>query len=168
MPRGFRFNLQPVLDQRERIEEAKRLIVAELERERIRIEDRLRGYQRAIVAAKQDLSRQLGAQQARIAAPDAAERISVESVRMQAGASLRLVAQAQQTVLELAGLHKRLDAARLDLLDAATQKKAVELLREKRHEEWKQEQRRKENAELDEMTVMRHVRRDDETAGAAA
>lgn len=168
MARRFTFNLQAVLDQRERLEEARRRVVADLERERLAVEQRLRGYQRSITAAKQDLRRELGGERGVTRDTDDAERLSLSAVRMQAGASLRLVSLAQQTVLELAGLHKRLDAARLELLEAATQKKAVELLRQKRLDEWKQEGRRRENAELDEMTVMRHARRDDAHAGEAA
>jgi flagellar export protein FliJ len=77
---------------------------------------------------------------------------------MQANASLHLVARAQQAVLELAGLHRRIDAARLELLKATTDRKAVELLKERRRREWVDEQRRREDAELDEINVMRHGR----------
>lgn len=166
MARGFVFRLQAVLDQRERLVDVKQRAVAELERERSVVEDRLRGYQRAISSAKEDLRRELGAERA--SASDSMRPVSLASVRMQAGASLKLVALAQQTAIELAGVHKRVDAARLELLAAMTQKKAVELLREKRLQEWKQEQRRRENAELDELVVMRHGRSDDASRGAAA
>ncbi len=170
MARGFVFNLQAVLDQRGRVEEVRRRVVADLERERIRLEERLRGHQRAIAGAKQDLRRELGAARSDgvVAGRTQAESLSLSAVRMQAGESLRLVAVAQQTVIELAGLHQRIDRARLELLEATTQKKAVELLRAKRLEEWKQEVRRKENAELDELSVMRHARSDGAESGAAA
>lgn len=166
MPRGFRFNLQAVLEQRERVEEAKRRVVVELERERLAIEERIRGYQRAITSARQDMRRELGAE--RTDGEQSGANVSLSYVRMQAGASLNLVAKAQQAVLELAGLGRRLDAARVELLEAATRRKAVELLREKRLQEWKRAQRAKEDAELDEMSVMRYGRADTSETGAAA
>ena len=60
MAAKFRFRLQPVLDQRERVEQAKQLRVAELERERIVVEEKLRRCQSDIQDAKLDLRMRLG------------------------------------------------------------------------------------------------------------
>lgn len=159
MPRKFRFSLEAVLQQRRASEETHQRRVAELERERLAIEDRIRGHQRSITSAKQDLRRRLCVEK-RDGRPDGVPGtgVSLADVKMQANASLHMVARAQQAVLELAGLHRRLDAARLELLKATTERKAVELLKAKRLQEWQQENRRKEDAELDEINVTRHAR----------
>ena len=46
-------------------------------------------------------------------------RVALHTVRMCGGRVLQLVARAQQAVLELAGVHKLLDARRLELLKAS-------------------------------------------------
>ena len=56
----FRFRLQPVLDHRERVEQEKQLRVAELERERIVIETKLRECQQDIQSSRMDLRSRLG------------------------------------------------------------------------------------------------------------
>jgi len=171
MAKRFIFSLQLVLDQRIRIEEQRQLIVAELERQRLVLEDRIRAFQRGIQSAKQDLRDRLCIEQAEgLSQPSAPHHqgISLTDVRMQATASLHLVARAQQAVLELVALHKRLDLARLDLLKAAADRKAVELLKARRLQEWTDAQRRLEHADLDELTVMRHAGRPKNIAEEAA
>lgn len=150
MPR-FRFSLEPVLEQRRRAEERCQLAVAELERQRIDIEGAIRACQNGIVREKADLRAALGTGQGRVALRDA---------RMQAAAAFSLDTRARQEVLRLAGLHKRLEAARAELLRAATARKAVELLRDRRWEAWKHEQSRLESAQADELAVMSAARKD--------
>jgi hypothetical protein len=164
MARKFKFTLEAVLTQRMAIEEQHQRRVATLERERLALEDRIRGFQRLIRGAKEDLRRRLVSESREVDldAP-VAGGVSLSDVKLQANASLHLVARAQQSVLELAGLHRRIDAARLELLGATTDRKAVELLKAKRLQEWKDEIRKKEDAEIDEMNVMRH-NRDEEAA----
>lgn len=139
---AFRFKLQPVLDQRERIEEQRMLEVAQLERERLVIENRLRDLQSHIAGAKHDLRSRLGA-------PGAS--VIITDVRLQANASLHMSAQAQRVALELAGAYQRVEHARKRLLEATTARKAVETLRDRRRAEWKHEQSRREQAQLDEI-----------------
>lgn len=146
MPAKFRFNLQTVLEQRERAERSNQLLVAEIERERIGVEQRLRLIQSQIAVSRDDLRRTLGGE------------VLVADVRMQAGATLNLEVRARQAALELAGVLRRLEAARAELLKAATGRKAVASLKDKRLAEWKLDLARRESNELDEMTVMRHGR----------
>src|SRR5688572_19603202 len=155
MARKFKFTLEAVLTQRMAIEEQHQRRVATLERERLALEDRIRGFQRLIRGAKDDLRKRLVSER-RESDLDTSSGggVSLSDVKLQANASLHLVARAQQSVLELAGLHRRIDAARLELLRATTDRKAVELLKAKRLQEWKDEIRRKGDAELDEMNVM--------------
>lgn len=155
MTKRFVFNLQAVLERRAAIEEIEQRKVASLERERLAIEDRIRAYQRSISIAKDDLRAHLDSG----VGPAGSRRpVLVHAVRMQAGASLHLTARAQQAVFELAGVLKRLELARAELLRAATARKAVELLRAKRFEEWRLESLRAEARDADEMSVMRHAR----------
>jgi flagellar export protein FliJ len=83
----------------------------------------------------------------------------VRAVRLQSGAAVRLGMAAQRAVLELAGVHRRLEGARAELLEAAKRRKAVELLRERRYEEWRTDQNRRELAAVDELAVMAAARR---------
>ena len=158
MAKKFRFSLEAVLQQRRAAEELHQRRVAELERERLALEERIRGHQRSIMTAKEDLRRRLCTEKRPTELGPGAEGVSLSDVRLQANASLHMVARAQQAVLELAGVHRRLDAARLELIRATTERKAVELLKSKRHQEWRDEIRRKEDAEMDEINVTRHAR----------
>ena len=139
---AFRFKLQPVLDQRERLEEQRTLEVANLERERLVIENRLRDLQSNIAGAKHDL-------RTRLAAPGSS--VIITDIRLQANASLHMCAHAQRVALELASAYQRVELARKRLLEATTARKAVEILRERRRAEWKHEQTRREQAQLDEI-----------------
>lgn len=141
----FRFELEAVLTQRRAAERVTRQALAHIEREREAIEDYIRECHRGALTARNDLRDRLGA----------GGLVDLRSVRVQAGASLTLVARAQRAVLELAGVHKRIDAARIELLRAAVRRKSVESLRERRYAEWARDQARKEEARLDELMVMR-------------
>ena len=78
----------------------------------------------------------------------------------------RLAGTAQRTVLELAGLLRRLESARAELLEAAKRRKAVELLKDRRFEEWRSDQNRRELAAVDELAVMAAGRRGDKDGEA--
>jgi flagellar FliJ protein len=145
----FRFSLRAVLEHREMIEEQKQRAVAALEAERVRLENAIRECQRGIALERDDMRRALTAG-------------DVRAARAQSAASVRLAAVAQRAVVELAGLHRRLEAARAELLEATKRKKAVELLKGRRYEEWKREQDRREMAALDELAVMAAGRKDGE------
>lgn len=139
----FRFSLQPVLDARQREEQQKQREVAEVERRRRDLEQALRDHQASLATDKSALRSEL------------AGAIDVHALRLQAGASLHVMRKARRVVLELAGAHKQLERARSELLEASKRRRAVELLREKRYEQWLAEQRRAENAAADELAVMR-------------
>jgi len=149
----FRFNLEHVLEQRLRTERDAQVAFAEIDRERVQLESHIRGYQQTIVGFKRDLR---GALCGDAQEPDrAGAPVTLIDVRLQAGASLMVMGKAQSAVLELAGVHKRLEAARVALFAAATSRKGVELLRERRFEQWKRELARKEASELDDVATMR-------------
>lgn len=143
MPR-FRFRLQPVLAQREREEQDRMLAVAELERLRFSLEERIRTCQRRIVAGRSEISAALSG-----------GRVDLSGARLQARATLRDDQEARRTVLELAGVLKRLEAARAELTRAAARRRAIELLRDRDLERFRSEQNRREMLDMDDLMVMR-------------
>lgn len=145
----FIFKLEPVLRQRKAVERQRQLALAEIERERLALEDQVRSIQDQIRSEK-DLMREHLDPRA-----SGSRSVDLRGVRMQAGAQLRLVLSAQQAVVKLAGVHKRIEAARSELIEATKARRAVELLRERRYEQWLEEQRHKEAAMLDEIAVVR-------------
>ena len=147
MPR-FRFRLQAVLEHREMVEEERQRSVAALERERVRLEDAIRACQRSIERERDELRSGLGGG-------------DIRGAKLQSAAMLRFITDAQRHVLELAGVLKRLERARAALLEAATARKAVELLRERQLSEWRSAERRAEASETDELAVMRAGRKVD-------
>lgn len=145
---GFKFKLQPVLEMREREEREKKLALAELERERMWIENRIRGYQRNIETEQSSLAQMLGTQGG----------VDLRGARLQANAAVSNRFSAQRTVLELAGVHHQIERARTELAEASARRKAVELLRDRQQEAFELEQRRRESIEMDDMSVMRYSR----------
>lgn len=151
MPAKFRFRLQPVLEMRERAEQQQQLRVAELESERLRLEEHLRAIQAELAGARRDL-------RDRLARPG--EGGGIAAVRLQANTSLHTTLKAQRAAIELAGTLSRLTAARSDLRSAAAARQAVEKLKAKRQAEHSRMVRYAEDLDLDELTVMRHGRDD--------
>lgn len=122
-------------------------VVAENERQRLRLEDQLRRQQTVISRDKGELRTNLTG------------RIDVQSLRLHATSSMQLLRDAHRIVLELAGVHKRLEAARVELVQAAKQRRAVELLRDRRWAQWKIAEEKRETAALDELAVMAAARK---------
>lgn len=141
----FKFQLEAVLKQRAAVERTKQLAVAAIEQERVAAENEISTCQQAIDREKREMRDML--------APGA--RVDLRGVRLQAGSSLAMMGAASRAVFKLAGVTKRLDLARTELLRATTARKAVETLRERRYEQWLEEQKLKESAALDEMAVIR-------------
>jgi len=149
----FRFRLDTLLEARRRAERDRQIELAELERERLRLEDAIRSRYAAARAGREDLRRAL--------TPGAPRTMA--SVRLQATASLSLETQTQRLAIELAGVLRRLEGARERLLEAARERQAVERLREKRRDSWLAQERRREAIEQDEIAGARAIRRSVET-----
>jgi flagellar FliJ protein len=148
----FRFELQAVLNARLRAEELQQRRVAELEASRRKLEDGLRARQARIGESRAQLrGRLMGA-------------IDPSMLRGQANASLAGMRDAQRVVLELAGIHRRLQSVMAELRAASRDRRAVEILKERRFEDWRREQDRREQAELDEIAMIRGSRRLMETS----
>lgn len=149
MPR-FVFELEALLDMRRAAERDRQLVVARLERERLEAESKLTACQTELVSHKSDLRSVLSGAQA----------VDLRSVRLQANASLHAQARAQRLALTLAGVYKRLDSARAELRAATTRRRAVETLKERRRLEWLAHQKKREAAELDDLSTARAARAD--------
>lgn len=149
----FVFELQAALEQRERVERERQVVVAQLQAEASQLEEFIRGRQRQIEQEKEELRQALVSERA--AGASGGMIVDLDAARRQGAAALGRIREAQQAALRLAGVLRRLDKARLDLLEAARQRKAVELLRDRRYEAWKLDQARREAAAVDELAVMR-------------
>jgi flagellar export protein FliJ len=146
----FRFELDPVLRARQREEDVIQRDVARLQRQRTMLEDGLRNRQVRLSESKRSVRDQL------------VGTIETSNVRMQATASLAIMRDAERTVLELAGIHQRLEEARSRLREAAKRRRAIELLRERRVVEWRRNESRAEQLALDELAVIRAARTNQE------
>ncbi|MEM1424855.1 MAG: hypothetical protein AAGH64_12750 [Planctomycetota bacterium] len=159
--KGFRFRLQPVLEQRERAERERELDVARLEKERLTLERKLREQRGFIGESKGALREALGAG-VDGSVREGGARVNPSLLRLQATNAMHLNFRAHQTVLGLAGLHTRLERARALLAEAARDRRAIELLKEKRREAWEREAARKERVDQDELVTARAARADDD------
>ena len=146
----FRFELDPVLRARQREEDVIQRDVARLNRQRTILEDGLRSRQVRLSESKRSVRDQL------------VGTIETSHVRMQANASLAIMRDAERTVLELAGIHQRLEEAQSRLREAAKRRRAIELLKEQRIMEWRRSEARAEQLALDELAVIRASRSNQE------
>jgi flagellar export protein FliJ len=78
---------------------------------------------------------------------------------MHAVASIQQLRQGQRLALELAGVHKRLELARQSLVEAARERRAIELLRERRFAQWMAALDKAEADMLDELAVIAAARK---------
>jgi flagellar protein FliJ len=141
----FRFTLQPVLDQRKRVEDEKQVVVAarkreldQAEAELTRLNEEFRMHTTALSAGHARYeTRELQGTYAHLAFLD---RCIV--------AQIRVVAERRVA----------LDRARNDLLAASREKKVVEKLKERRREAFVLEEQRIEQNELDDSNARRYGR----------
>jgi flagellar FliJ protein len=143
----FRFEFDPLLKARKRAEEVHQRMVAAIERQRMEIEDSLRRQQAIIAHGKQSLRQGL------------VGPVDTQSLRLHAASSMQMMRSAQRSVLELAGIHKRLETARTALVEAAKERRAMELLRDRRFSQWKAAIEKRDTATMDELAVIAAARR---------
>ncbi len=143
----FVFRLEPLLTARRHAEQDARRVVAVIERKRLGLQDELRRHQQQIMSDKQQMRGSMTGS------------LDMRSLRQGAGVTLHVIRKAQQLVLQLAGVSQRMESARAKLLKTMTRRRAIELLREKRFDQWKVVQSKAEIAALDELAVGRAARR---------
>ncbi|MEM9373023.1 MAG: flagellar FliJ family protein [Planctomycetota bacterium] len=142
----FVFRLRPVLELREREEKDRMRIVADLESRRARIESQIRGCQDRIVEGRREVAGALSG-----------GSVDLGAARLGSAATLRHDQEARRSVLELAGVMQQLERARAELVRAATARRAIELLRDRAHERFLDEENRRESAAMDDLMVMRRA-----------
>lgn len=141
MPR-FRFSLEPLLRLRKSQEDTRRSELASLHAVRRGIEESLRRRQSNLTEGGAALRAGLTG------------TIDVTLLRLEANARVQVMRQAQRAVLELAGLQKKIDRAAAELREASRRRRAIEILKEQRYEQWRKGLDRREQAELDDVGGM--------------
>lgn len=116
-------------------------------RERMILGDQLRQMQQTIVDSRQELGTSL------------VGKVDLDQVSSFARFSIQARQRAQSIVVRLAGVEKLIEAARLKLLEATKKRKALELLEERQRKQWHAEADRKENVELDDISLQGYIRR---------
>lgn len=160
----FVFELEAVLRQRESEELRAQVRVANVEAERVALERRIRASHEFAQGERELMREFLGEGMALGEARGAGvlARVDVEAARRQAGAINHAMGEAQRAVIQLAGVHRRLEQARAELVRCATRRKAVEALRERRWQAYEAEAKRREGAAADELNITRGARASDE------
>lgn len=143
----FIFRYESLLQHRRNLEDQAQRQMAERVRTQMILSDQLRSMQTQITESKRDLG---GALVGKIDL----SRVG-EFTRYNADSTVR----GRQLVKRLAELEVQVEAARVQLLDATQQRKALELLRERDLKQWKLDRDRRETAELDELASQAYTRR---------
>jgi flagellar protein FliJ len=154
----FVFTLQAVLRQRTVVEEQRQRELATLERERLRLQAAIADAQTRAVAEQDEVRRCLAAG-------------DIAGAAAQRAAITRIKAEESRLRQSLVAHEPKLAAARQALLEAARDRKSMELLRDQRYAMWRAELNQREQAALDELATMRHGRDalpSDASTGAAA
>jgi len=142
----FQFRYETVLRQRQCVEDERQRELAKVLRQRMIVQNQLAHMQQTIRESRQNLSDTL------------VGKVNLDRVGQFARYSAQSAMRAQQIAVELARLEKQVETARARLAEAMRQRKAMELLRDREHARWKQEQQRRETAELDEIALQGYVR----------
>lgn len=146
--RKFKFQLEPLLELRRRQEQQRQLALAEVNRQRVTIETKLRQQQQFITQDKRALRE-------RLVGP-----LDTTALRMNASSSLQSLRIAQRLAIELAGVHRRLGTVRGELLEATKARRAMELLRDRRFAHWKAELEKADVAAMDELAIFAASRKE--------
>ncbi len=145
MPR-FQFRLQSVLNHRQIVEDQAQRALAQILRQRMILMSQIQQMQSTIAQSKRDLS---GSLVGKVDLPQVADFTRYASHVSQ---------RAREIVQRLAAIEKEIEAARGKLIKATTDRKAMELLRDRQKREWEIDQARRETAQLDEIATQGFMR----------
>lgn len=148
----FRFKLEALLRHRERLEEERQRALAMLLRQKLILETQLRNQQQAISQDKREMAGALTG------------HVDVRRIRQHAVHAGRGAVSAQRIAFRLLELAGQIDKARALLNEAVRQRKAIEVLRNRHHEQWSIEQKRIEANQLDEAAAHARIRLAQEVA----
>lgn len=144
---GFQFRFEAVLQHRSTLEDLCQRDLAKELRQRMILQDQLRQMQQTIVASKRELG---GALTGRVEMPRIAHFARYSGQATQ---------RAHAMVTRLALIEQRIDQARRNLVDATRNRKAIEILRRRHHQQWLRGQERRETVELDDLALQAYGRR---------
>lgn len=136
----FRFKLEPVLRQREMAERDEQLRVAAIERRRLEAEAGLRAQQQRIEA-----------EEAALAELTLGGVADASTIRWQGVALSAARAEAQRQAQHLATILRQLEQARGVLASKAADRRAIELLKERKRADFKADQDAAETRMLDDL-----------------
>lgn len=142
----FEFKLEPLLRQRKAVEDQCQRDLAKIMRQRMILQNQLRSIQQTITQSKRDLSHGL------------IGRVDLDQIAQFSRYSGQVTQRAHALVIKLAAVEKMIDKARAQLTQAMRDRQALQLLRDRRYEQWRLRQQRLESAQLDEMAVQRYAR----------
>jgi flagellar export protein FliJ len=141
--RKYQFHLQPVLNHRVTVEEIKHRVHMSVQNEL-----------KACLARVEALLREIRATM------EFAETSSDPEHKMRCEAYVvSLEREIEQLASDRKGIEARLEAARLDLVAASQGLKVIERVHERDFDKWQAEHARAEQAELDEIAILRHGRK---------
>ncbi|MEM6551919.1 MAG: flagellar export protein FliJ [Planctomycetota bacterium] len=150
----FTFQFDPLLKQKRAEETRCQRNLAQHLAKRIDIHNRLRRTQSTISQSKHDIADALTGS------------VNLDAISNVARYTASVTNQGHADVLVLAELEQTITQARTALTEARRHVKALEMLREKKHEQWLTEQRRIETAQLDEAATQNWLRQQREAAQA--
>jgi flagellar FliJ protein len=141
MPK-FKFQLEGVLRQRKQVERQRQRELAIVQAEMNQLTAQLKELESSTQAATQDLrtNRLTG-------------KLDMSFIAAHRRFMLGVQRQGMALVQKMSIVQQKIEAARLQLFEAAKGRKIIEKLREKQLDRWKQEVSRKELAELDEVSM---------------
>ena len=146
----FRFSLQVLLELRRRQEQNVQRELAAAERHKLELERQLHEQQQDMIASRDTLRSALTG------------RLDPGALRHKASSSLQAMRLVHQIARDLAAAHVRQESIRARLVEAMRNRRAIELLRDRRLESWRTEQARSEADALDELAVTSAARRSGE------
>lgn len=142
----FQFRFQTLLAHHRRVEDQRQRELARHLRTRMILHDQIREMQDTIRDSKQSMADGL------------VGKVDLTRIGQFARYSGHAAQRARQIVVRLAEIEKQIEEARQLLLDAARQRKSLELLHDKHEAQWRYEQNRRETNELDELATTRYAR----------
>lgn len=142
----FQFRFQTLLAHHRRVEDQRQRELARHLRTRMIFHDQIREMQDTIRDSKRSMADGL------------IGKVDLTRIGQFARYSGHAAQRTRQIVVRLAGIEKQIEEARQLLLDAARQRKSLELLHDKHEARWRYEQNRRETNELDELATTRYAR----------
>ena len=150
----FRFALESLLRKRHVDEDEAQRGLAKALRARMIIMTQLRSEQQTILDSKSQLADSLTG------------KVDLAAVGRFAHYSGQVSQRAHGMVVRLSAVEKQILEAQMLLEQAVRARKSIELLRQRRLDVWRRDQRRRQTAQLDESALQRHIRGDAMGAGA--